>query len=190
MRWFRKLVQVVFVIALGAAASIPFRRLPPPKSSGPTSSDKLVLQNDSPQTVREVPLQIAPAASSTTGTNVVVQDVPPSNESLTSPAEDASTPRTAAHRAAQASRKDLPPWNSKLESNSPPPPLPDQYRDGSDSSPPRSESPSTFDSPNRSTTGPTSNPQPNEGAPTYGSSIEGSTSGSGLGTSSPYNGPN
>lgn len=188
MRWFRKLVQVVFVIGLGAAASIPFRRLPPPKSSGPSSSDKLVLQNDSPQTVRDVPLQIAPAASANLGSGVVTQNSTPDSEPYAPHAEEASSPRTAAHRAAQATRKDLPAWNSKLESTSPPPPLPDQYRDGVDSTIPSGAS--AYDTPaNRSNSGGTSDSPPYNGGGGYGPSNESSPS-SGLGGSSPYNGPN
>lgn len=124
-RWLRKFIQVFAVIALGALAAIPFRRLPPPRVTGPgASADRIVLQNEAGTTVQETPLQVAPASIGNPAGALVEGGVPKASPNGVGLAEE---PRTASNRAVQASRKDLPNWNSKLESNSPPPPLPDTF---------------------------------------------------------------
>ena len=117
MSWLRKIFRVIMVVALGACASLPFRLLPPPNAgSSGGSADRIVLQNDSTKTVQETPLQIAPPTT-----------VAESNAEAGDSTSNAEATRTASNRAAQSTRKDLPAWNSKLESTSPPPALPDAF---------------------------------------------------------------
>jgi len=117
MRWLRKIIRVCMVVALGAFASLPFRLLPPPHGDGTgNSADRIVLQNDATKIVQQTPLQIAPP------TTMAEVGAGAGSQTL-----NAEVPRTASHRPGQATRKDLPTWNSKLESNSPPPPLPDMF---------------------------------------------------------------
>lgn len=143
-RWLRKFIQVFAVIALGALAAIPFRRLPPPRVTGPgASADRIVLQNEAGSTVQETPLQVAPASIGNPAGALVEGGVPKGAPAGVGLAEE---PRTASNRAVQASRKDLPNWNSKLESNSPPPPLPDTFAP-TDSSVPADSSESRFANP-------------------------------------------
>jgi len=108
------------VIALGAFASLPFRLLPPPHG-GPneSSADRIVLQNDSTKIVQQTPLQIAPPTTFTETANHSSEGV-----------FEGEATRTASNRPAQVTRKDLPAWNSKLESTSPPPALPDTFGPG------------------------------------------------------------
>lgn len=121
MRWIQKIVRVFLVIGLGAAASVPFRLLPPPPG-GPNqgSADRIVLQNDSRRAVQETPLQIAPPAAVAETSLQVGTPASPDDES----------PRTASKRPAQVNRRDLPAWDSKLESPAPPPALPDTFAPG------------------------------------------------------------
>lgn len=118
MRWLRKIIRVVMVVALGAAASLPFRLLPPPHGGpGGASADRIVLQNDSTTTAQQTPLQIAAPPMTAA-----------SNADIGEPTFESDATRTASNRPAQVTRKDLPAWNSKLESSSPPPPLPDTFQ--------------------------------------------------------------
>ena len=119
MRWLWKIVQVFVVIGLGAFAALPFRRLPSDSSGSSSSADRIVLQNDSPRAVQETPLQIAPPPTPV--------DRSGDHELLATTSMASDEPRTASNRPAQASRKDLPAWNSKLEVDSPPPVLPDSF---------------------------------------------------------------
>lgn len=116
MSWFRKILRVFMVIALGAAGSIPFRLLPPPGGGPPSNSaDRIVLQNDATKSAPQAPLQIAPPTT-------VAETSLHSGDGVMSDA-----PRTASKRPTQTTRKDLPDWNSKLESPTPLPSLPESF---------------------------------------------------------------